>query len=34
MGTQKYTPRRTRENWQELVQQCEASQMTAKAWCL
>jgi hypothetical protein len=34
MDTQKYTQRRSRESWQELIQQWEASQMTAKAWCL
>jgi hypothetical protein len=34
MATQKNTPRRTREAWQELVRQWEGSQMTAKAWCL
>lgn len=34
METQKTTPRHAREHWQELVQQWEGSQMTAKAWCL
>ncbi len=29
---QKTTP--TRDKWQELVRQWEASQMSAKAWCL
>lgn len=34
MDTQKYARRRTREAWQELVQQWETTQMSAKAWCL